>query len=396
MTRAKLCILVPAHWEALMGGSQYQAKVLVDYLLEHYDVDIAYLTTRAAPEFTPEGYRIVPFSDHRGVRRYGSFFDVVRLYRALRRERPDIILQFVGSAHTGIAALYARRHGCKMIWRVTSDRSVEPEDAPWPHVHRHLERLFLNFGIRNATLILAQTEFQRTRLRAAFPRAPVHVLPNFHPAAPDCGRNGAQLKQVAWIANLKPLKNPGAFVRLARQLAHRADVRFVMIGDAIDDSTWTKQQLAEIAATPNIEYRGALTQSEVNGVLEQSDVLVNTSDYEGFSNTFIQAWMRRVPVVTLRVDPDRILSRGGLGTVAGSEDLLCHRVVALLDDPDKCAAIGARARRYALEHHAESNIERLARLLDLARGSGNGSLLCSTAGIPARVSRDLVAPRPSR
>ena len=47
--RAKICILVPAHWEALMGGSQYQAKVLLDYLLEHYDVDIAYLTTRADP-----------------------------------------------------------------------------------------------------------------------------------------------------------------------------------------------------------------------------------------------------------------------------------------------------------------------------------------------------------
>ena len=62
-TRAKLCILVPAHWEALMGGSQYQAKVLVDYLLDHYDVDIAYLTTQCDPGFKPEGYRIVPFSD---------------------------------------------------------------------------------------------------------------------------------------------------------------------------------------------------------------------------------------------------------------------------------------------------------------------------------------------
>jgi glycosyltransferase involved in cell wall biosynthesis len=368
--RPKLCILVPAHWEALMGGSQYQAKVLVDYLLAHYDVDIAYLTTRADPAFVPQGYRIVPFSDRRGVRRYGSFFDVLRLYRALARERPDIILQFVGSAHTGIAALYARRHGCKMIWRVTSDRSVEPETASWLLPHLKVERLFLNYGIRNATLILAQTEYQRATIAAAFPGAPVQVLPNFHPTAPDCGRTGAVMKQVAWIANLKPLKNPSAFVRLARRFQSRRDVRFVMVGDATDDSPWTKDQLAAIAATPNIEYRGALSQTEVNQLLEHTDLLVNTSDYEGFSNTFIQAWMRRVPVVSLRVDPDRLLSRGGLGAVTGTEESLFGCVAVLLDDPDKCAEIGARARRYALEHHAESNIETLARLLKLAASAG--------------------------
>jgi glycosyltransferase involved in cell wall biosynthesis len=378
--RLKLCILVKSHWEARMGGSQYQAKVLIDYLLQHYDVDIVYLTTRADPTFTPEGYRIVPFSDRRGMRRYASFFDVVRLYRALSRERPDIILQFVGSAHTGIAALYARRHGCKMIWRVTSDPSVEPETASWLQPHRRLERLFLNFGIRNATLILAQTQYQRARLAATFPNAPVQVLPNFHPTPPDCGRNGAVVRQVVWIANLKPLKNPGAFVRLARRFAHRSDIRFVMIGDTMDDGDWTKRQLSDIAATPNLEYCGALSQAAVNGVLEHTDLLVNTSDYEGFSNTFIQAWMRRVPVVSLRVDPDRLLSRGGLGAVTGDEDALHERVAALLADPDRCAAIGARARRYALEHHAESNIETLAHLLHLARG----------------LTRDLAAPRPSR
>ena len=364
--RVKLCILVPAHWEAQMGGSQYQAKVLVDHLLANYDVDIAYLTTRADPTFTPAGYRIVPFSDRRGVRRYGSFFDIVRLYRALARERPDIILQFVGSAHTGIAALYARSHGCKMIWRVTNDPSVEPDKTSWRKPHLKLEQLFLSFGIRNATLILAQTEYQRARLTERFPNAPVQVLPNFHPAAPDCGRSGAVVKQVVWVANLKPLKNPGAFVRLARRFAHRADVRFVMVGGT-DGGEWTKQQLTEIAATPNLDYRGAVSQSAVNSLLEHTDLLVNTSDHEGFSNTFIQAWMRRVPVVSLRVDPDRLLSRGGLGAVTGDEDTLYERVAALLDDPDRCAAIGARARRYALEHHAESNIETLARLLDLKR-----------------------------
>jgi glycosyltransferase involved in cell wall biosynthesis len=377
--RLKLCILVRTHWAARMGGSQYQAKVLIDYLLEHYDVDIVWLTTRADPSFTPAGYRIVTFSDPGGVRRYGSFFDAVRLYRALARERPDIILQFVGCAHTGIAALYARRHGCKMIWRVTNDPSVEPQKASWLEPHLKLERLFLNYGIRNSTLVLAQTEYQRSRLAESFPDARVQVLPNFHPAPPDCGRNGAVLKQVVWIANLKPLKNPGAFVRLARRFAHRSDVRFVMVGGA-PGGDWAKQQLTDIAATPNVDYRGTLSQSAVNTLLEHTDLLVNTSDHEGFSNTFIQAWMRRVPVVSLRVDPDRLLSRGGLGAVAGDEEKLYQSVAALLGDPDRCAEIGARARRYALEHHAESNIETLARLLDLKRW----------------LTRDLAAPRLSR
>jgi glycosyltransferase involved in cell wall biosynthesis len=229
-------------------------------------------------------------------------------------------------------------------------------------------------------LILAQTEYQRARLVEAFPGAPVQVLANFHPTPPDCGRNGAVVKQVAWIANLKALKNPGAFVRLARRFARRPDVRFVMVGGTMDDSDWTKQQLAEIAATPNIEYRGALGQGCVNALLEETDLLVNTSDYEGFSNTFIQAWMRRVPVVSLRVDPDRLLSRGGLGAVTGDEEKLYEKVAALLDDPDRCSAIGARARRYALDHHAESNIDTLASLMQLPRG----------------FTGDLATPRPSR
>jgi glycosyltransferase involved in cell wall biosynthesis len=169
------------------------------------------------------------------------------------------------------------------------------------------------------------------------------------------------MKQVVWIANLKPLKNPGAFVRLARRFAHRSDVRFVIVGGTLDDSDWTKQQLQEIAATPNLEYRGSLSQSAVNGLLEHTDLLVNTSDYEGFSNTFIQAWMRRVPVVSLRVDPDRLLSRGGLGAVTGDEDTLHERVAALLDDPDRCAAIGARARQTVVEHFGE---RRMAGILD--------------------------------
>lgn len=363
--RRKLCILVPAHWAVDIGGSQYQASVLIPYLLRHYDVDIAYLATLTDPSFEPSGYRIVQFSDRLGLRRHGAFFDVLRLYRALRAERPDAILQYVGTAHTGIAALYARLHGCTMIARVTNDPSVEPLRTSWWRLHRRVERWFLDFGLRNATLILAQSDYQLRQLAQRFAHSPARVLRNFQPAPPDPGRDKPATRRVVWVANLKPSKNPVAFVHLARRFAAQTDLRFVMVGPAVDESAWTQEQLAAIAATPNVDYLGARSQHEVNTLLQDADLFVNTSHYEGFANTFIQAWMRRLPVVSLYVDPDGLLSQRKLGVVAGSEDVLFERVSQLLQSPDERAALGERGRAYALEHHSENNIDALAKLLGL-------------------------------
>jgi glycosyltransferase involved in cell wall biosynthesis len=358
-----LCIIVPAHWEAIMGGSQYQAKLIVDCLLKHADVEISYLTACAKPGFEPASYKIVPFSKPTGIRRYGRFFDVRRLYEALRCFKPDTILQFVGTAHTGIAAFYAKHNDARMIFRVTSDRSVEPEPASW-RIHHRIEREFLDYGIRKADLILAQTEYQRRRLEERFKRENIVVLPNIQPTPPDRFRPLRLRKQVAWIANLKPLKNPGAFLRLAEQFADRSDVSFVMIGRAMQGDAWTRRQLAAIEAAKNVDYLGARSQEEVNAVLDESRLLVNTSDYEGFPNTFIQAWMRRVPVVSLHVNPDGLLSRGGLGAVSHSEQRLFDDVAALLDAPRReRLEIGARCRSYAVANHSESNLGPLLRLL---------------------------------
>lgn len=361
----KVCVLTPSHWEAIRGGSQYQATLLTEHLRDR-GVQVTYLTTRVNPSFEPEGYRIVQFSRATGLRRYGFFFDAWRLYRALRRERPDVIVQFVGCAHTGIAAAYARLHGAQMVWRVSSDRSMRRPAASWRRPHHFVERSFLDYGIRNANLIVAQTHDQKEALARNFGREDAVVVRNFHPTPPDAVRipRDGRLK-VAWIANIKPTKNPSAFLRLARSFAARTDVRFVMIGRPLLDDAWTRARLDEIRAAPNVDYLGALTQDEVNAVLREADVLVNTSEREGegFSNTFIQAWMRRVPVVALNVDPDSLLSTGGLGAASHSEDQLHADVAALLDSPERRSAIGERCRAYSVAKHGEANLEEFYRLL---------------------------------
>jgi hypothetical protein len=70
--------------------------------------------------------------------------------------------------------------------------------------------------------------------------------------------------------------------------------------------------------------------------IAKSRFLVNTSDVEGFFNTFIQAWMRNTVVLSMNVDVDDTLKDQGLGYFAGNydslRDLLGSLVVALVPD----------------------------------------------------------------
>jgi glycosyltransferase involved in cell wall biosynthesis len=256
-----------------------------------------------------------------------------------------------------------------MIYRVTSDAQVNPDNAAWWHIHRHIERRFLEYGIRHADAILAQTRYQLNQLRLRYGRDDVAIVPNFHPMPAEAERASEPLKRVLWIANLKPLKAPEAFVRLALKFANRADVRFTMIGRPMDSSEWTLATLAAIAAAPNIDYLGARTQEEVNEALSRADLLVCTSAYEGFANTFIQAWLRRVPVASLHVDPDGLLSRAGLGVVSHTEERLFADVAELLDAPQRRSEMGARGRTYATANHSEANVSHIAKLLEAPAAS---------------------------
>ncbi len=366
----RLCIVVPVHWSARMGGAQYQAQRLVEHLVGRYDVDIHYLTTRYDPSYQPVGHRIVPVSSLRGVRRYGLFFDCRRLYRELARIRPDAILQTVACGHTGIAAFYAKRNDCLMAWRVSSDRNVEPAASAWWQPHHRIERRFVEYGIRNADIVIAQTEWQRQALAQRFNRSDAVVVRNFHPTPPDPRPKPAK-KRVLWVGNAKPLKNPEAFIRLAARYVDRADVEFVMIGGSLDNGPWFRAVLRSIESTPNITYLGACPQEQVNAELEHAYLLVNTSDYEGFSNTFVQAWMRRVPVLSLKVDPDGLLSEGGLGCVSGDESRLGADLDRLLADSERVGDIGIRCRQYAIARHSDANIDELARLLRLSPANEN-------------------------
>jgi glycosyltransferase involved in cell wall biosynthesis len=361
--------VTPAHSSKIAGGSEFQIDCLLQVLVPQRRFEIYYLTSFAANESANDAYRIVRIGDGARAPRFGYLAHAAPLYRVLSNLRPSVIYQRVAGGYSGIAAHYARHHGARFVWHIAHDSDVIPDASLEGRnpLRRYLEKRSVEYAIRNASCIIAQTAYQAELLQANYGRKADALVPNFQPE-PRESIDKSGPPTVLWIASLKPWKHPEMFVSLAAALRELPGVRFVMVGPwaaGAGERRWIESLTQRIQATPNLEYLGARSQSEVNELLARAHVFVNTSLHEGFPNTFIQAWSREVPIVSLHVDPDDLLRKEGLGVFcAGSEQRLATAVRELLADPALRARIAARGREHARSRHSLTNAEVLADLLD--------------------------------
>lgn len=364
----RLCIVTPHHLSVTGGGSEYQIECLIDALSAERRYEILYLARSVEPSCRPAGYRIVRIGSRNKAPRLGYTMDAVPLYRALHSLRPQVIYQRVACGYTGICAWYARRSGARLIWHVAHDTDVMLErlDPGRNPVRRFLETASIEYAIRHANHIVTQTEHQARLLLQNYGREADAVIRNFQPDPTEKIDKSGPLT-VLWVANFKRWKQPELFVALANELRDLESVRFVMVGAAASGTgtvDWNAAVMAQIKEARNLDYLGPLPQAEINRLFARAHVFVNTSKWEGFPNTFIQAWMREVPVVSLSVDPDQVLAHGKMGIAAETPGALASAVRALITDPARRAEYGARARRYALREHSLANIKTLQRLID--------------------------------
>ena len=125
--------------------------------------------------------------------------------------------------------------------------------------------------------------------------------------------------------------------------------------------------IEEARRLANFSYDGPASLDDVNRLLDSAHVFVNTSVAlgEGFPNTFIQAWLRGTPVLSLEVDPDSLLADGNLGLCSeNSSDQMVRNLQSLLGDPARLTTMGAFVRDEALRRFGSQNLERIQRLLE--------------------------------
>ena len=290
------------------------------------------------------------------------------VWRAMQEADADIYYQSPAAPWAGVAAAFAKMHGRQFILRIASDSDCRRGEQPMPYQR---DRWMFDYGVKNASLIAAQTEQQRELLHRNY-GVNSEIL-NIAVEAPKSSAAREKDIDVLWVGNFRRVKRPDLVIELAKRLPQ---YRFGLVGGKVPGGEGYFSELSEEGRKiPNLIMTGGLPYAAASEWFDRARLHVNTSDYEGFPNTFLQAWIRGVPVASF-FDPDKLIERRGLGRRCADLDSMCAVIDELLRDPVQLNGAGERAREFANRQYAAREIaQRYLELLD-PRGK---ELLCHRA-----------------
>jgi len=214
------------------------------------------------------------------------------LWRALRRVNADVYYQRTAAAYTGFLAAFCKTHGKRAIYAGASDVDFIPKRQDITYAR---DIMLFEYGLRRVDTVVVQNPNQMKFLRENYHREGI-LIPNCYSAPP--GARADRQGYVLWVATVRSQKRPELAIEIARRLPH---LKFIMIGghDAGRVGEEFARKVHEAAAQlPNLEYKGFLPFQEADRYFSGARVVLNTSLYEGFPNTFLQAWARGVPTVS--------------------------------------------------------------------------------------------------
>jgi glycosyltransferase involved in cell wall biosynthesis len=329
------------------GGAELQSYYLARALASA-GLRTRHVVADAGLSRTPEGVEVFRLpADYAvpGLRRRRAIVE------GLRRSDGQVYIQRTAGIETGFAGVYARLARRRFVFSASHDADFLGDRELRREAGGGLEswtaRTQARLGMRCAHAVVAQTEHQGRLARSYVGREP-RVIPSFC----ELGDPRPRSRDVfLWVGGFFGFKDPQAFLDLAERVPAG---RFVMV--ARERAGWEALAAAvhsRAGRLSNVELLPAHGRAWLLEWYDRSLAVVNTSVAEGFSNVFLEGWARGVPTLSLRVDPDGVIARQGLGGVAGgSIDELARFCRQYVEDPSVAESAGAAGYRYVRETHS--------------------------------------------
>ncbi len=263
----------------------------------------------------------------------------VKLWSAIARADADVYYTSCAGMLVGLLAMYCRLNQKRLVFRTASDSDCDPDNLL---VHYRRDRWLYAYGLKRADAVLVQTATQQHALKMNYGLD--GVVADMVVAEPmNAEASMSKDIDVLWISNLRHVKRPDRLLELARAMPGR---RFHMAGGPSpgEEDVFRRIEI-EARSIPNLTFHGAVPYLDIGVLFARACLFANTSDLEGFPNTFLQSWVRGIPVVTM-FDPDDVVKRERLGSAHATVAEMAAGLERLLQSRDAYAAASAATREF--------------------------------------------------
>lgn len=274
------------------------------------------------------------------------------LVAAMKRADADIYYQNCAEYVTGQVALWCRRYGRRFVYSVANDPDC---DVRLPEMHTLRERILYRYGLKTADRVIVQTRKQQEMLRSGFGRNSV-VIPMSCPGLDEAEygewhRRQGRSQRVLWIARVCKQKRPDRLLDLAEACP---EISFDLVGP-VADTEYAQRVCQRAKSIPNVILHGAATREKVPEYYRRAKIMCCTSDFEGFPNTFLEAWSWGLPIVST-FDPDSLIAERKLGIVDQDTEGLAKGIRTLFGDSMRWQQASKAAREYYLKNHTVDSV----------------------------------------
>lgn len=270
---------------------------------------------------------------------------------------PDIVICRGASRSLSFLSKLCRHNHIQLVMFGASDSDFVPgkEIVGGSSLNRKLYQKSLS----KIDYLVTQNNEQQAALLRYYGKNSL-VLPNIWLQDEAKKQISKKLYDAIWISNLRPLKRAEWFVALAEEYPQ---YEFAIVGGPLDIEYYNqiKQSVSDIK---NLSFLGSRSFVDVNRLLPKCRILVCTSRFEGFPNTFLQAWAHNIPVIST-VNPSGIITEYSLGHCVNDVSELKTKFIEMMNDESDYKQMQSNVSKYFSEaHSADIAYSKLIQYLD--------------------------------
>lgn len=348
----RFCFLSPGHTTVDVlngdtrksGGAEAQvAHLAAAFVSLGHQVDVIYRggSAGSAPSVIAGVKCIDAFPSWRYPRSLLTF------WRELKESDADLIYTRLPHDFLWLAGLFAKRSTrTTFVYALANDKQCNPW-RPFATRNRCLHSALFALGLRMADVVAVQHEAQAQMVKP-YIKGQCVLIPNLVRSVQSEPRRYEETTiDAIWIAHIRPQKQLSILLDIAEQLPTQ---RFVVVGGFGPEPNRSELE-CRMQGLRNLRFEGPHQLEDVIQLLMSSRVLVNTSSWEGFPNTMLEAWSVGVPVVSLQTDPGGVISREGLGLVSGTRSQMLRDIMKLVEERPLNCEMGKRGHEYVRRAH---------------------------------------------